>query len=88
MKKVKDISWEKYTEKVSELCEAIDNYDESKLKSDLANFACRQIVTCAADSYYEGLGILQEAMASWREESLAAMEDESECRDKKQSQLN
>jgi len=88
MKIVKDISWEKYTEKVSELCEAIDNFDESILKSDLANFACRQIVTWTADSYYEGLGILQEAMAYWREEALAAMEDESESIDKKQSQLN
>jgi hypothetical protein len=87
VKKEITTSWEEFTDKVDDLCEAIKTLDAEVLKSDAANFACFQIVTQAADNHYEGLGILQEVMMLWRKESLAAMEDESECIDEKISQL-
>jgi hypothetical protein len=71
-----------FADKVDELCKIINNLDESELRSDFAAYACYHIVTQAAYNHYEGLGILQEVMMLWREESLAAMEDESEGIDK------
>ena len=79
MKKViKTISLEEVLKIVDELCELIKNIDASICKSCVAEHACFQIITMAADTHYEGLGILQEVMLSWREESLNALNDECE----------
>ena len=78
MKKKQDIQWEEFTKKVDEFCEVIKNLDDSISKSYAAECACYLIITQAAESHYEGLGILQEVMMSWREESLKALGDECE----------
>ena len=78
MKNKKKIQWEEFTKKVDALCEVIQNLDTSITKAYAAECACYLIVTQAAESHYEGLGILQEVMMSWREESLKALGDECE----------
>lgn len=82
MQKKKNISWKEFTKKVDAFCETINNLDNSISKAGAAEYACYQIITCAVNSHYEGLGILQEVMLSWREASLDALEDECEQSDK------
>lgn len=82
MKNKKNISREEFMKKVDTFCEVIKNLDTSVSKTDAAEYACYQIITQAAESHYEGLGVLQEVMLSWREESLKALNEECECVDK------
>jgi hypothetical protein len=69
------LKWEEMVEKVEELAKLISEMEDEK--ADAALYACFQIVTQAADSHIEGVGILSEAMLEWREASLeaAAAED-------------
>lgn len=78
MKKKQDIQWEEFTKKVDEFCDVIKNLDTSISKSLAADCACYKIIARVAESHYEGLGILQEVMMFWREESLKALCDECE----------
>lgn len=82
MKKSKCVSWKVFTKKIAEICEAIKNLDSDVAKTCAAEYACFQIITEVVDNHYEGLGILQEVMLSWRDESLVALNDELEHVDK------
>ena len=60
--------------KTTELCDMIKAYEGSKACA--ANYICFEVVVWAADNHYEGLGILAELLARYRETSLEAMEED------------
>ena len=67
------VEWDDIVKATDALCDLIKNYDH---KSDAANYACYQIICWASENHFEGIGILTETMLSWREESLAVMDEE------------
>ena len=74
--------------KVKELCVMIESMDEGQ--GDAACFACNQVVCAAAESHFDGVGILTEAMLQWREMSLEVMNGDcicEECKDKAKTDI-
>jgi len=66
-----------FAEKVGELCKLIIELEEGQ--AEAAEYACVQIVTSGSDTYYEGLGIFQEAMLVWRQVCAEVMDEEDEA---------
>jgi hypothetical protein len=58
--------------KLDELTDMLEEYEGDG--SEFALDACKEIVSTVAESRFEGIGILNEAMIGWREESLSELE--------------
>jgi hypothetical protein len=70
------VAKEMFAEKVGELCKLILDLEEDD-QADAALYACVQVVTSGSGTYYEGLGIFQEAMCEWRQACIDMTEEEN-----------
>ena len=76
------------SEKIKELCEMIESMDEGQ--GDAACFACNQVVCAAAESHFDGVGILTETMLQWREFSVEVLNEDhicDDCKDKAKTDI-
>ncbi len=72
--------------KIEELVELFKQYNEDEQNCDcgslssMAEYAIGQIVIMACTNHYEGIGIFEEALQSFRETSLESMNEDNDDR--------
>ena len=78
-----EITREMIESKVQELVDMIKEFEGSR--GDAALYAISELVTWSSDSHFEGVGILAEALISWRncsDEILSEEADKEDSEDK------
>ena len=89
---MEEVTREDLLEMVEELCDLLQDY--KGYKAELVLNACHMLTTAAADTHFEGLGILSEALIQWRESSLEVLNSDcggdcvcDECKEKAQKDI-